>query len=175
MKDRAHNSLSSVTVHTNCTTRGQFQMSIALAYLSPGTPVVSVSPRLCAIGFSACTARWSNGSVTVPRRSLAHALFRPSVFPLATSTGLARSTASLHAALRLGVAYVRVRVAAKSNSTAAGSSSSATTRMNHRSTSSSAWPSRVARYRTGPRSASTYHATAQSLPASSAIPIPITG
>jgi hypothetical protein len=51
-------------------------------------------------------------------------------------------------------AYDRARVAANSESTAAGSSSSATTRMNHRSTTSSAWPSRVARYRTGPRSAS---------------------
>ena len=47
------------------------------------------------------------------------------------------------------------RVAAISKTTAAGSSSNATTRMNHRSTTSSAWPSRVARYRTGPRSAST--------------------
>jgi hypothetical protein len=47
------------------------------------------------------------------------------------------------------------RVAASSKSTAAGSSSSATTRINHRKTTSSAWPRRVARYRTGPRSAST--------------------
>jgi hypothetical protein len=41
------------------------------------------------------------------------------------------------------------RVAASSKSTAAGSSSSATTRINHRKTTSSAWPRRVARYRTG--------------------------
>jgi hypothetical protein len=58
---------------------------------------------------------------------------------------LARSTAFLHAGLRLGV-YGRVRVAAKSNSTAVGSSSSATTRMNHRKTTSLATLRRVARY-----------------------------
>jgi hypothetical protein len=50
----------------------------------------------------------------------------------------------------------RFRVAAKSNSTAAGSRSIAITRMNQRKTSWSPAPISVARYRTGPRSASTF-------------------
>ena len=48
------------------------------------------------------------------------------------------------------------RGAANSNRTAAGSNSRATTRINQRSTSWSLAPSRVARYRTGPKSASTF-------------------
>jgi hypothetical protein len=46
-------------------------------------------------------------------------------------------------------AYDRVRVAASSNSTAAGSSNNATTRMTHRRTVSLSAPMSVARYRTG--------------------------
>jgi hypothetical protein len=58
-------------------------------------------------------------------------------------------------ARRLAPSCARVRVAANSNSTAAGSRSSATTRMNHLRTVSLSAPMGVARYRTGPRSAST--------------------
>jgi hypothetical protein len=65
-----------------------------------------------------------------------------------TPTASARSTAFLHALCS--------RVAAKSSKTAAGSRSSATTRMNHRSTVSLSAPSSVARYLTGPKSASTF-------------------
>ena len=81
-----------------------------------------------------------------------HALFGPAGCLWVPPTGFARSTASLHAVLRLG-AYDRVRVAAKSKSTAAGSRRSVTTRMKYLSKSSSPAPSSVARYRTGPRSA----------------------
>ncbi len=49
----------------------------------------------------------------------------------------------------------RFRVAASKSSTAAGSKSKLTTNMKYRSTASSLAPSSVARYRTGPRSAST--------------------
>jgi hypothetical protein len=42
----------------------------------------------------------------------------------------------------MATAFALRRVAAGRSSTATGSSSSATTRMNHRSTTSSAWPSR---------------------------------
>jgi hypothetical protein len=61
-----------------------------------------------------------------------------------TLTDLACSMTFLDAVLRLG-AYDRVRVATKINSTAAGSSNSATTRMNHRRTVSLSAPSSIAR------------------------------
>jgi hypothetical protein len=58
--------------------------------------------------------------------------------------------------MRRGAAnYRRADAAANKSSTAAGSRSSATTRMNHRRTVSLSAPMSVARYRTGPRSAST--------------------
>jgi hypothetical protein len=56
-----------------------------------------------------------------------------------TSTGLGAPTGFPHTVLRLG-AYDRVGVLAKSNSTAAGSSNSATARMKYRKTASSSAP-----------------------------------
>jgi hypothetical protein len=61
---------------------------------------------------------------------------KPLEAPLVRPTPLGALYGPPTVALRIGT-YDPVRVAAKSNSTATGSSSSAITRMNHRSTSSS--------------------------------------
>jgi hypothetical protein len=65
-------------------------------------------------------------------------------FPAGRLCGLGALYGLPNAVLRLG-AHDRVRVAAKSNSTAAGSSNNATTRMNHLRTVSLSAPSSVAR------------------------------